>query len=73
MTCLILGYFLLPWTHHTGPDPKSHAKENLRRIRQIQAKAKLKQEEASKPVKPVYKPTKYEQIQPKVTVHMQVS
>ena len=48
-------------------------KENLRRIRQIQAKAKQRQEEASKPIKPVFKPNRYDQVQPKVTVHMQVS
>ena len=49
-------------------------KDNVRRMREIQAKCKQRQEEqTSQPVKPLYKPDKYEHIPAKVTMFMKVS
>jgi len=46
----------------------------VRRMREIQAKCKQKQEEqVTKPVKPLYKPDKYEHIPSRVAMHMKVS
>ena len=53
---------------------RDHVKDNVRRMREIQAKCKQRQEEqAAVPVKPLYKPDKYEHIPPKVTMYMKVS
>lgn len=56
----------------TGQDPKNFAKENLRRIRKIQVQSKIKEGESSKPVKAVHRSNKYDHVQPKVTLHLQV-
>lgn len=53
---------------------KDHVKDNVRRMREIQAKCKQRQEEqVDQPVKPLYRPDKYEHIPAKVTMYMKVS
>lgn len=53
---------------------KDHVKVNVRRMREIQAKCKQRQEEQSTlPVKPLYKPDKYDHIPSKVTMYVKVS
>ena len=48
-------------------------KDNVRRMREIQAKCKQRQEEqTAQPVKPLYRPDKYEHIPAKVTMFMKV-
>lgn len=60
-----------PRTPRYKPAAKDHVKDNVRRMREIQAKCKQRQEEqATQPVKPLYKPDKYEHIPPKVTMYM---
>ena len=58
----------------SGSEPKNHGRENLRRIREIQSKARERREGASKPVKPVIRNDKYmyQHVQAKVVVHTQV-
>jgi len=51
---------------------KDHVKDNVKRMREIQAKCKQKQEEEAKPVKPLYRPDKYDHIPAKVTMYMKV-
>lgn len=51
---------------------KDHVKNNVRRMKEIQAKCKQRQEQATQPVKPLYKPDKYEHIPAKVTLYMKV-
>ena len=62
----------LPPPPFPGSEPKNHGRENLRRIREIQSKAHERREGVIKPVKPVIRNEKYQHIQAKVTVHMQV-
>ena len=53
---------------------KDHVKDNVRRMREIQAKCRQRQEEqTAQPVKPLYKPDKYEHIPAKVTTYMKVN
>lgn len=47
-------------------------KDNVKRMREIQAKCKQKQEEQAKPVKPLYRPDKYDHVPAKVTMYMKV-
>ena len=51
---------------------KDHVKDNVKRMREIQAKCKQKQEEQTKPVKPLYRPDKYDHVPAKVTMYMKV-
>ena len=58
----------------TAAATRDHVKDNVRRMREIQAKCKQRQEEqSSQPVKPLYRPDKYEHIPAKVTMYMKVS
>jgi len=41
-------------------------------MREIQAKCKQKQEEQAKPVKPLYRPDKYNHVPAKVSMYMKV-
>ena len=70
--CIIVHFNLHMYVFRTGQDPKNFARENLRRIRKIQVQSKIKQGESSKPMKVVHKSDKYDHIQPKVTLHLQV-
>ena len=45
----------------------------MRKIREIQTQSKRKQEERSKPLKPVQRSDKYSHVPAKVTPHIQVS
>ncbi len=55
-----------------GEDPKNFTKMNMRKIREIQSQSKRKQEEKSKPLKPVQMLDKYSHIPAKVTAHINV-
>ncbi|CAH1795137.1 unnamed protein product [Owenia fusiformis] len=46
--------------------PKDHMKANARRMRQIQRASKQREEESNKPVKAMWKSTKYDTVQSKV-------
>ena len=60
-----------PLPPSSGPETKNHFRENHHRIRQIQSRRKQREEEEE--VKPVHiKSDKYDHVQPKVTVYMQV-
>ena len=57
----------------TAATARDHVKDNVKRMREIQAKCKQRQEEQSgQPVKPLYRPDKYEHIPAKVTMYMKV-
>lgn len=53
--------------------PKDHFSENVRRMRQIQRKAKKKEREAQQPMKALWKSEKYATVQSKVADELQVS
>ena len=55
-----------------GEEPKNFTKRNMRKIREIQNESKRRQDERSKPVKPVQLPDKYSHVPAKVTAHIHV-
>ncbi|CAH1245913.1 ENKD1 [Branchiostoma lanceolatum] len=48
------------------PRPADHIRENVRRMRQVQRESRRRQEEANKPMKPLFKSTKWEGVESKV-------
>lgn len=57
----------------TEPQSADHLKDNVRRMRQIQKDARHKQEETKKPVKALWKSSKYENVSSRVMEAIEVS